>query len=288
MAVNAPKKRIALPWPVLALLAILGALAAFLLLRPDLREDGLVPVDDGSGTIWIEPVKNLPASTLKGSQFVRRGAGIDYTGRDFTASRGVDVSEWQKDIRWDEVAAGGMDFAVIRCGFRRYGSGALETDPLFETNYASAGSAGLRRGVYFFSQAISPEEAREEAEYVLGLLNGRAPELPVFYDWETVTAADGRTNGLDGATVTACAAAFCETIESAGYRAGLYFNLQMGYHTYDLAQFADAVLWLGEPGTHPTFYYQTALWQYDHHGTVPGIDTEADCNLLFEAVKPAK
>lgn len=102
------------------------------------------------------------------------------------------MSEWQKEIQWQEVAAGGIDFAVLRCGFRRYVSGNLEQDTSFEANYAGAGEAGLRRGVYFFSQAITPEEARAEAAYVLEMLNGRPLELPVFYDWETVEAEEGR------------------------------------------------------------------------------------------------
>lgn len=105
--------------------------------------------------------------------------------------------------------------------------------------------------MYFFSQAITPEEARVEAAYVLEMLNGRPLELPVFYDWETVEAEEGRANGLDGETVTACAAAFCRAIQDGGYRAGVYFNLQMGYHTYGLEQVRDWVWWLGEPGAAP-------------------------------------
>lgn len=283
MAANAQKNRITLPWPVIAALIVLGALAAFLLLRPDLRQNKAVPVDDGSGTVWIEPIKNLPAATFKSSEFSRRGAAIDYTGNEFAACQGVDVSDWQESIRWDEVAAGGIDFAVIRCGYRRYATGELMADAFFEANYTGAGSANMRRGGYFFSQAVSAEEAREEAAYVLQLLGGRDLELPVFFDWETVSAADGRANGLDGATVTACAAAFCEAIEAGGYRAGVYFNKQMGYHVYDLAQCRRYTLWLAEPGDSPTFYYHTSLWQYDHHAAVPGIDTAADRNLLFEA-----
>ena len=93
---------------------------------------------------------------------------------------------------------------------------------------------------------------------------------------------------MRGETVTACAAAFCRVIEAAGYQSGIYFNLQMGYHTYDLGQFSAQTLWLAEPGEHPTFYYETALWQYDHHGTVAGIDTEADRNLLFEKTEHVK
>ena len=106
-----------------------------------------------------------------------------------------------------------IDFAAIRCGYRRYVSGNLEQDTFFEENYSAAGTAGLRRGVYFFSQAVSVAEAREEAAFVLQMLAGRPLELPIFYDWETVTAEEGRANGLDGKTVTACAAAFCRAIE---------------------------------------------------------------------------
>ena len=89
---------------------------------------------------------------------------------------------------------------------------------------------------------------------------------------------------LDGKTVTACATAFCQAIEQAGYTAGIYFNLQMGYHTYNLSPLRDYTLWIAEPGKYPSFYYHAALWQYDHSGTVPGIDTPADRNLLFEGL----
>lgn len=273
-------------WPVL--LVLLGALAAFELLRPDLRQSGAVPVNDGSGTIWIEPDPNLPRSSLKSSDFDRLGSAIVYTGSGYAAYQGVDVSEWQKSIRWQEVADSGVDFAVIRCGFRRAVMGTLEQDLLFEDNYTGAGEAGLRRGLYFFSQAVSVEEAEAEAAYTLELLGGRALELPIFFDWETVDDPEARSLGVSGETVTACAAAFCRVIEAAGYKAGIYFNLQMGYHNYDLGQFSAQTLWLAEPAEHPTFFYETALWQYDHHGTVTGIDTEADRNLLFEKTEESK
>lgn len=280
MSARKKKKGFRRLWPIF--LVFLAALAAFQLVRPYLRQDGAIPVNDGVGTIYIVPDPALPADTSDSGDFIRQGDAVLYTGSRYTASQGVDVSEWQQQIRWQEVADGGIDFAVIRCGYRRYASGNLEQDSLFEENYSAAGAAGLRRGVYFFSQAISPEEAREEAVFVLQMLSGRALELPVFYDWETVTAEEGRANGLDGETVTACAAAFCQTVAQAGYTAGVYFNRQMGYHTYDLSPLGDYTFWLAEPGKSPTFYYHAALWQYDHSGTVPGIDTAADRNLLFE------
>lgn len=281
MTVKGNKKKQAL-YLLPALLLLLGALAA--LCQP--RRDDSVAVNDGTGTIWIQPLPDLPASTFRPEEFSRQDGAVTYTGSQYTASQGVDVSDWQNEIRWQEVARSGIDFAVIRCGYRSYGIGELRIDPRFEENYAGAGDASLRRGVYFFSQATTAEEAREEAAYVLQLLDGRPLELPVFYDWETVTAPEGRANALDGETVTACAAAFCQAIEAAGYTAGLYFNLQQGYHTYDLSPLKGYTLWLAEPGASPTFYYQTALWQYDHSGTVPGIDTAADRNLLFEEKQP--
>mgnify|MGYP004457608545 FL=1 len=282
MSASNKKKILRRLWP--ALLVFLAALAALELLRPVLRQGGTVPVNDGVGTIYIVPDPALPANTLDSGDFTRQGDAVLYTGSRFTASQGVDVSEWQREIRWQEVADGGIDFAVIRCGYRRYVSGSLEQDTFFEENYSAAGTAGLRRGVYFFSQAVSAAEAREEAAFVLQMLAGRPLELPIFYDWETVTAEEGRANGLDGKTVTACAAAFCRAIEQAGYTAGIYFNLQMGYHTYNLSPLRDYALWIAEPGKYPSFYYHAALWQYDHSGTVPGIDTPADRNLLFEGL----
>ena len=274
------KKKLSLRRLGFLLPVLLAALAVFALLQSGQRRS--IPVNDGVGTIYIVPDPALPASAMSSGDFTAQNGAVLYTGSGYTVSQGVDVSEWQQAIRWQEVADSGIDFAVIRCGFRRYASGNLEQDSLFEENFRGAGEAGLRRGVYFFSQAVSPDEAREEAAYVLQLLNGRSLELPVFYDWETVTAPEGRANGLDGETVTACAAAFCQTMEQAGYSTGVYFNLQMGYHTYDLSALRDAVFWLAEPGSFPTFYYHAALWQYDHDGSVPGIDTAADRNLLFE------
>ena len=212
---------------------------------------------------------------------------MHYESDLYTSTVGVDVSRYQGNIDWAQVKASGVDFAILRLGYRGYGTGKIVLDTYFRQNIQDAQANGIEIGVYFFSQAITPEEARAEAAYVLEMLNGRPLELPVFYDWETVEAEEGRANGLDGETVTACAAAFCRAIQDGGYRAGVYFNLQMGYHTYGLEQVRDWVWWLGEPGQHPSFYYETQLWQYDHGGTVPGISGAVDRNLLFEAAEKA-
>ena len=176
MTVKGNKKKWVLYLLPVLLLLLLGALAALRLLH---RDDS-VAVNDGTGTIWIQPIHGLPTSTFRPEEFSLQDGTVTYTGSQYTVSQGVDVSDWQNEIRWQEVAQSGIDFSVIRCGYRSYGIGELRIDPRFEENYAGAGAAGLRRGVYFFSQATTVEEAREEAAYVLQSLDGRPLELPVF------------------------------------------------------------------------------------------------------------
>lgn len=260
---------------------LLPLLLIALALLPD-RKPTERTVSDGVRDIFLTPISGLPASPFHPSDFTTLPDGtVTYTGSTYETLQGVDVSDWQGEIDWQQVAESGIDFAYIRCAYRSYGIGELRTDPCFEANLSGAADAGLQRGVYFFSQALSPEEAREEAAYVLSLLSGRQLDLPVIFDWEDIPHDEARTDDMEAALITDCAKAFCDTIRQGGYEAGIYFNLQMGYHIYDLSHFKDTVLWLAEPGNAPTFYYHTALWQYDHHASVPGISTSTDRNLLF-------
>ena len=116
-----------------------------------------------------------------------------------------------------------------------YGNGELYTDDNFIKNIEGAKAAGLRVGAYFFSQAITADEAKAEAKFVLDLLDGRELDLPVFFDWERISGDDARTDGLDNETLTDCAVAFCETIKAAGYEPGVYIYNDTGYYGYDLA-----------------------------------------------------
>src|SRR5699024_10816934 len=130
----------------------------------------------------------------------------------------IDVSSHQGEIDWQKVATSGVEFVFIRLGYRGYGSeGTLNLDPYFKQNLAGAKAAGLKVGIYFFSQAISVEEAREEAQFVLSYLAGTQLDYPVVYDWEPISGASARTDGLDSVTLTDCAITFCETVAQAGY-----------------------------------------------------------------------
>ena len=176
----------------------------------------------------------------------------------------------------------GVRFAVMRVGGRYYGSGELYSDDRFIENLEEARAAGLRVGAYFFSQAISIEEAREEAQYALELIGDRELDLPVFFDWERVVDSDARTHTLDNETLTECAVAFCEEMKAAGFGPGVYVYNDTGYNGYDLSRLQDYTLWCAGVGSYPYFYYAHTVWQYSFRGSVPGINGDCDLNMMFE------
>lgn len=244
---------------------------------------GMVEVFNGASYVWVVPQEGVPVNELKESDFrIDEELGPVYTGTQYDTRRGIDVSVYQGDIDWQAVADSGLDFAIIRAGGALYVSGDIFTDDNFEQNLSGAQAAGLDTGVYFFSQAITQEEARKEARHVIDALAGRELELPVFFDWERIADdPDARTTELDGSTLTACAAAFCEEIESAGYEAGVYVYSDTGYYGYELSQLQDYMLWSAAPGENPYFYYAHSIWQYTFSGDVLGIDGSCDMNMLF-------
>ena len=191
---------------------------------------GQVEVFNGEQYIWITPEDGVPVNTLKAEEFTKGTDGRPaYTGTQYKSMLGIDVSQYQGDIDWQQVYDSGVRFALIRAGGRYYGvNGEMYTDDNFAANLAGAKAAGLKVGVYFFSQAVNTEEAREEALYTLDLIGDTDLDLPVFCDWERVADTDARTGAVDGATMTDCAAAFCETVMQAGYDAGVYIYPSTG------------------------------------------------------------
>lgn len=227
----------------------------------------------------IPILENLPKSDKISADFVR---GDDGRIRYPNARAGVDVSAWQGEIDWDAVARDGVSFAMIRAGYRGYTAGNLNVDSYFERNLNGAKDAGLDVGVYFYSQAITPQEAVEEAELVLELLDGEQLDLPIVFDWELPASKNARTRGLSRDTLTACAEAFCETIADAGYDPMVYFYMSLGYEEYHLDELGDYPFWLAQYSSTPSFYYDYDIWQYTDKGVVEGIDGGVDMNLMFE------
>lgn len=244
---------------------------------------GMVEVYNGEGFVWVTPQEGVPVNGLTKEDFATDPNGrLTYVGGEYKTSLGIDVSSYQGDIDWQQVYDSGVRFAIIRVGGMYYGSGELYEDDNFLKNLESAKAAGLRVGAYFFSQAISEDEAKGEARFVLDMLGENSLDLPVFFDWERISGDEARTDGLDNATLTACAVAFCDTIETAGYDAGVYVYNDTGYYGYDLAQLQDYTMWCAGIGSYPYFYYAHEIWQYSFTGSVPGISADVDLNMMFE------
>ena len=192
-------------------------------------------------------------------------------------ARGIDVSKFQGNIDWNAVKADGITFAIIRCGYRGYGTGALVEDATFRQNIQGAINAGLRVGVYFYSQAINEAEAVEEASMVLSLVSGYSLPLGVYYDTEYV--AGGRANAISAAERTACAVAFCETIRNAGYQAGVYSYASWFYNALNFANISKYNIWIAQYRDTLDFNYHYNIWQYTGSGRVNGISTAVDMNI---------
>ena len=194
--------------------------------------------------------------------------------------RGLDVSSYQEDIDWERVRAEGFDFAFIRIGYRGYSVGNIFPDERARENLAEAKAAGFDVGVYFYAQAISVEEAKEEARWCLDFLGSEALQLPVVYDWEYVGPA-ARTGGMDKATLTECVKAFCTTVQEAGFQPMVYFNKHVSQDLLDLEALSEYPFWLAQYKEQMDYPYQVDFWQYTEEGKVPGIEGDVDIDLMF-------
>lgn len=193
---------------------------------------------------------------------------------------GVDVSSHQEVIDWQQVAAAGIQFAFVRLGNRGYESGQLSADTYAMANLTGAQEAGLLVGAYLFSQAVSVEEAKEEAAFALEILDEFQLDLPLVYDWEYVNE-EARTAQVDARTLTDCTKAFCIAVEEAGYESMIYFNSYQATDLLYLNELEAYPWWLAMYDVSMDFPCKADLWQYTKTGSVPGIEGNVDVNLMF-------
>ena len=197
-----------------------------------------------------------------------------------TSYLGIDVSEWQGDIDWQQVSDAGVEFVMIRVGWRGSEQGLLAEDTMAQTYYEGAKSAGLRVGAYFFSQATNAEEAKEEARFALDIVSGWQLDLPIAYDWEYISD-ESRTASVDNETLNLCVAAFCDEIRQAGYDPMLYFNTHHAVYRLDLESLRDYGFWFAFYDGMLDTDFRVDMWQYTATGRVPGIEVDVDINLHF-------
>lgn len=207
-------------------------------------------------------------------QYMENGEVISY--------KGIDVSKHQGKIDWNAVAEDGVEFAFVRVGNRGYGqAGKLVEDANFETNVEGAIRAGVKVGVYFYTQAITEEEMLEEANLVLEKIAPYNIECPVVIDVEKVAGANGRMNALTLEERTNLVLLFCQTIEEAGYTPMIYHNMEMGTLMLDLETLENYDKWFAYYNEDMYYPYAYKVWQYTEKGTVAGINGEVDLNIAF-------
>ena len=267
------------------------------------KNEPAVPMTDDSGDVGIERGKILIYDSYVGYGWVPVLSGVKtnpYRSENFSIDEndrmryvadgklssyfGIDVSSFQGDIDWDAARADGVEFAILRIGVRGYGEeGNIKLDEKFYQNYDNAHRAGIDLGVYFYSQAITVDEAVEEAHFVLENLDGRTLEYPVVFDWEPVTTSGDvtpRTEDMMPGTLNLCASAFMEAVRDAGYEAMLYTNKKMAYLKYDMRRFQDYPVWLAQYSGEVTYYYDFDMWQYGF-GRVDGIEGDVDLDIAM-------
>ena len=225
--------------------------------------------------IDAEAEDSAEANTDGDDTEIRQTSGVSKTG-----VLGIDVSKWQKEIDWDKVKNEGVDFAIIRCGYRGSVTGSLVEDPYFEQNIKGARAAGIKVGVYFFTQAVNEVEAVEEASMVISLVRDYELQYPVFIDTEGA-GGNGRADSLNVEERTAVCEAFCTTVKNAGLEAGVYASRNWYNNKLTAGTLESYAIWLAEYRSVPLYqgYYQ--MWQYTSKGKINGINGNVDLNVSY-------
>ena len=193
---------------------------------------------------------------------------------------GIDVSAYQGVIDWKKVKDSGIDFAIIRLGYRGYESGKLVEDKYAQDNLLGAAEAGLKVGAYFFSQALNNQEVDEEIEFMLEILGDTQLDMPIVLDWE-IPASSARTARMDARTLTNLQLHFCKLMEQKGYQPMVYFNWYQSEHLYYLSELEEFPFWLAMYQDRMTYPWKVEMWQYTSTGRFPGIAGDVDINVYM-------
>ena len=242
-----------------------------------------IPIEDISLLIKTEDEIDAEAEDTGGREAEQEADGSEIRDLQQGTKKtkvGIDVSKWQGDIDWQRVKEAGVEFAIIRAGYRGSTVGALIEDPCFESNMRGAAAAGIPTGVYFFTQATNEVEAVEEASMVLELIRDFSPEYPIFIDTEGA-GGNGRADGLDVETRTLVCEAFCRTIRNAGYTAGVYASKNWYQTRVDVSKLEKYVIWLAEYRSAPSYEGYYEMWQHTSKGSIDGIDGNVDLDISY-------
>lgn len=254
------------------------------------NQDGTLEVDDLNDGSMTIPYYDIPTNSYQPEDFREAGNGvITYEGGESYV--GINVNSKTGEIDWNQVAESGVDFAMIRVGYRGKGDGNIVLDTNFQANITGATEANIPVGVYFYSKAVTDDEADKEATFVLEQIRGYNVTYPIAFFWEYDTTSDGsvdqssRTVQCNGDQVTGFIDTFCNKVEMAGFTACYYATKTMAYDKLDLSRLTNYDLWYAEYASKPSFYYDFGMWQYTDEGTVPGISTSVPITLALKSYK---
>ena len=236
----------------------------------------------GGKTYYYSQTTHKPVTgiqSIDGKLYYFDADGVLQEGKTF----GIDVSKYQKKIDWNKIKKSGVSFVIVRIGYRGYGeAGTLVLDPMFEEHFTNARNAGLKVGVYFFSQATTEAEAQEEAFACAYVLNGRKLDYPIFFDTEASGASNGsgRADGLGMEDRTKCAIAFCEEVKAQGYKPGVYASTLWYRKRIDLNSLKKYTIWNAHYGV-ASSPIDCALWQGTCTARLPGYKGDMDVNISY-------
>ncbi len=241
----------------------------------DDAEDLIAAIEEEAAAAEIS--RNASSGIIERPADPEKPGGEEYVSAH-AGTKGIDVSKHNGSIDWGAVKNSGIDFVIIRCGYRGSSSGALVIDPMYTANINGAKNAGLNVGVYFFSQAVNEAEAVEEASMVLDLISPYSLQYPVYID---VEKSRGRGDEISPDERTATIRAFLSTIQSAGYVGGVYSNKIWFENRINVGSLLDYKIWLAQYMDVPTYTASRYdMWQYTSKGSVPGIAGNVDMNVL--------
>ena len=264
-------------WVVFLLCACL-VLAAFVAMLPEGEEPA--PTEETE-----DPEQTTETTYPPPTENVFTPLDFGYEGEYLTCLtapclRGIDVSAYQEEVDWEQVKESGVEFVIIRVGYRGSQKGVLFEDSCAQSHYQGARAAGLKVGGYFFSQAITPEEAVEEAEFAMEITKDWELDMPLAYDWEII-GPEERTKVVDARLLTDISKAFCRRVEDAGLETMVYFNPEQSDKQMYLEELTEFGFWLAMYTDHMDYEYKVDMWQYTCTGSVPGISGNTDINLFF-------
>ncbi len=250
----------------------------------DPSEDGkhtLVTRTDGTSD-WVQINPYITKNEYDPMKLILKKDRMGYyEGQKLTSFFGIDISKYNGKVDFAKLKEDNVDFVMIRLGARGYGSGQILLDENFEANIMGANEAGIDVGVYFFSQAITVEEAAEEAAFVVQNLVNRKVAYPIVFDMEYINNDTARIDSLKKDAKTAIANTFLTNIQTAGYTPMLYGTKEWLIEQIDLTQLMGYDIWLSQQSDLPDYPYKYQMWQYSLKGGVAGIEGDVDMNISF-------